>query len=476
MEANEVWIVDLDHTLVRVDTGVEGFFKLLKKNPFQAVSALKAFFSKGLGAFKEVVCRQAPVDVNLLPYRWELIEQLKVAKAAGHRMILATASHEITAKGVAKYLGIFDDIIATRNENLKGSAKTKAIREWIGDQPFLYWGDSEADFEVWKEASRVGVVNPSKDTLERILAEHPEDRVLVFRDPPTDLKTFLKAVRVHQWAKNLLVFLPIFGAHLIFDFDTVVEGLLAALSFSFVASSIYLINDILDAEADRKHVSKKNRPFAQGDFSVEYGLRGAFLFLLVGFGVCFFLPPSFLDILIAYFLLTFLYSVWLKQILLLDVMFLAGLYLLRVFAGGAATSIVLSHWLVSFSVFFFLSLGFVKRYAELRVQGVLSGQGYRLEDRPTILALGIGSGLISVLVFSFAIASPEVAASYAKEEYLWAAVPLLFFWVSRLWLLAERGEMHEDPVLFSLKDRVSYFLAVCFIGVFILAAGVFSSS
>ncbi|MBI2711261.1 MAG: UbiA family prenyltransferase [Bdellovibrio sp.] len=470
---NEIWVVDLDHTLVRTDTGVEGVIKFLRVKPVRALLAILLFFKKGLGPFKEQVCKQAKINVALLPYRWKLIDLLKESKAKGHRLVLCTASHQITADAVAQHLQIFDDVIATRTQNVKGAAKAHAIRAFIGERPFLYWGDSEADFQVWKDCARVGVVNPNKEKVERLLENRIADQVLIFRDPPVPRNVFIRAIRLHQWSKNLLVFLPILGAHLLLDGEALLMGLLGAIAFSFVASGIYILNDLSDIESDRSHETKKNRPFANGDIAIEQGLILAALFLVGGFILCAVLPESFLLVLAGYFALTCLYSFWLKKYALLDVVLLALLYSCRVFGGGAAASVAISEWLFVFSFFFFFSLAFVKRYTELRNYANLPGRGYRPEDKQTVFTLGIGSGLISVLVFSLFIFAPSVAAQYPRSGYLGIGVPLLFFWISRIWFLAARGEMLEDPVVFALKDRVSYGIGLAFLIILLFAGGPF---
>jgi len=279
------------------------------------------------------------------------------------------------------------------------------------------------------------------------------------------LKLLPKILRVHQWVKNLLIFIPLLAAHRIYDEALVMKSLLVFFSFSFVASSVYIINDLVDIKSDRLHPRKKNRPFASGSVSVQTGYFLAPVVLGVGIFLGSMASLSFLQVLGFYFIVTCIYSFWVKRLLLWDVIVLAGLYTLRIFAGSAATQIEISKWLLAFSLFIFLSLAFVKRVSELKANKqksgeVLPGRGYQALDEEALGSLGSASGYLSVLVFALYVNSSEVTQFYRRPDLLWFICPFILYWISRVWVIARRGQLHDDPIVFALKDKVSY--AVCF--------------
>jgi 4-hydroxybenzoate polyprenyltransferase len=287
----------------------------------------------------------------------------------------------------------------------------------------------------------------------------------VARGHPSAVRVWLRALRVHQWLKNLLVFLPIVLAHRWRDWALLADVGLAALAFCLCASSAYLVNDFLDRDADRRHPSKRNRPLASGDLSVRRGLAVAGA-LLIGAGfTAAQLNAEFAAWLALYYGLAISYSVWIKRVPVLDVVLLAALYTLRVLAGSAAADIAPSFWLLAFSTFIFLSLALVKRYAEIdattRASGdTLAGRGYERDDAALLLGLGPSAGFVAVLVLALYINSPECLVLYRHPKVLWLICPLLLYWVTRMWFLTVRGRMHEDPVVFAATDRVSIAVGV----------------
>lgn len=294
--------------------------------------------------------------------------------------------------------------------------------------------------------------------------------------PPGTLRSLNRALRTYQWAKNLLLFVPMLMAHRIFEAEIWLDAVLGVLAFSLCASFGYVANDLVDREADREHPTKRHRPFASGALSTAFGLGLAPVLLGVAFGIAWvFLPLSFVLVLTLYLATTLAYSFTLKRRPLVDVLVLAGLYTLRIFAGGAATGIAVSEWLLAFSMFFFLSLALLKRFAEFRkleldpTASVL-GRGYRGDDVPVLRTAGQTAGYLSVLVLVLHIQSPEVTMLYTHPSLLWGVGVLLLYWITRVWLLAGRGEMHDDPVLFAAKDRVSYAVAAITAAVLFIAS------
>ncbi|MFI4919455.1 MAG: UbiA family prenyltransferase [Legionellales bacterium] len=284
------------------------------------------------------------------------------------------------------------------------------------------------------------------------------------------LLPWARALRVHQWLKNLLLFVPLVAAHQLTDANAWFVLMLALLSFSLCASSVYISNDLLDLASDRLHPRKQQRPFACGQIPIWAGLVLAPLLLLIslGLGVC--VNNGFLTWLLFYFLVSCVYSLALKRLILVDCLALAILYTMRIIAGAAAVSIMLSFWLLAFSVFLFLSLAFVKRYSELKVQHThsedkLHGRGYYVSDAPLIQTFGVSSGYASVVVLAFYLNSNAVLTLYKTPECIWGAVPILLFWISWMWMQAHRGKMHDDPLLFAIRDRASLFAGSVFVGV-----------
>jgi 4-hydroxybenzoate polyprenyltransferase len=279
------------------------------------------------------------------------------------------------------------------------------------------------------------------------------------------IRSAVRALRPHQWAKNVLVFVPLLTAHQLGETGALLAAGWAFLAFGFCASSVYLLNDMLDLDADRLHPRKSKRPFAAGQISLLYGFALTPLLLLGAFAIAASLPVEFFACLAAYYVLTLAYSFHLKRILMLDTICLAALYTSRIVAGAAAVSVTLSFWLLLFSVFLFLSLALVKRYAELegmrrRQQLKAAGRGYHIEDLPVLQSFGAAAGYLSVLVLALYINSPEVAELYTRPKVIWFLCALMLYWISRIWMKTHRGEMHDDPVIYALRDRISLGIGV----------------
>lgn len=470
---SDVLVVDLDGTLIKTDVLVETLMKYLMINPFNIFNFL-IFLFKGKSKLKEEIARVVNIDVSLLPYNKEVLEYINKEKSRGRSVVLATATNEKYAREIADYLGIFDDVIASdQSLNLASRNKANELVKRYGDAGFDYMGNSKADLSVWSKAQQSIVVNPDRGVLNK--AYELDNVSLVIENRANFFKTLFKALRVHQWTKNVLIFVPLVAAHELTDYNKVSTVLIAFVMFSFCASSVYLLNDLLDLEDDRHHKTKRNRPFASGSLDVRLGLLLFPCMLLFVFLITLLvLPVEFLGVLIAYYALTLFYSFKLKRMVMVDVITLAMLYTVRIVAGGVVLNLELTFLLLAFSMFIFLSLAMVKRYAELysaREAGlqVTRGRGYHPSDFELISSLGSASGYLAVLVLSLYINESSTSAMYQHPTLIWFACPLLLYWISRTWMITHRGLMNDDPVVFAMKDRVSQIIGILFISIFWLA-------
>lgn len=455
--------VDLDGTIIRTDILYESILLLLKKDPWKTLH-LPFWLMKGKAFLKNSVANEIDVSVTHLPYNHDLISYLKSQKEAGRQIILVTASHRKYAAAIANHLGLFTEVLATEeNTNLSGENKRDLLLSMFGSKGFDYIGNAKADLAIWPHSLQSIIVDAHPNVLRQAI--NSGNVTKVFRSQGFSLKTLLRAMRVHQWLKNLLLFIPLFAAHDYGDLIMLKSVVLAFISFSFCASSVYIINDLLDLESDRSHPRKRHRPFAAGHLSIRSGIALAPLLLAASVAIGVILPIKFLFSLIFYLILTFAYSLWMKRVIVLDIVALAILYTIRIIGGGLAVDMQFSFWLLAFSVFFFLSLAMIKRYSELwtmKKEGQVKahGRGYHTEDFPVILSLGTASSFVATLVFCLYINSPEVKVLYRYPEVLWTLIPILLFWISRAWIITHRGEMHDDPVLFAIRDRTSLLLSL----------------
>ncbi len=414
---------------------------------------------RGKAYLKTKLSERTTLNFASLPYNLELIDWLKEQKALGYQLILCTASNVKVANAIAAHLNLFDEIIASDEQsNLAGKHKRDALIKRFGDHGFIYVGNSKADLEVWQSAAQAVVVNANQNLIKK--ATQLTEVTKIFPSAPITIDSWRRVLRVHQYLKNLLLFLPLLAAHQVMQLQSLKILLLAFVSFSLCASAVYITNDLMDLENDRQHPRKRKRPFAAGVVPIEYGVILAPIILIISFLLALFIGSHFYGWLLAYFLITVAYSLRLKRYLLIDCLTLATLYTLRIIAGATAIAISLSFWLLAFSIFIFLSLAFIKRYAELEVQihqgnEKSHGRAYQVNDAPLIQTLGIASGYASVLLLALYLNSETVISLYATPEIIWLAVPLMLFWVSWMWMKAHRGEMHDDPIVFAIKDKTS---------------------
>lgn len=466
-------VVDLDGTLILSDLLIESFLVLIKQNPFSIFSVL-LWLLKGKAYMKQEIATRAELSIDTLPFNEALVQFLIQKKAEGYPIALATASHRKYADLIADHLKLFDNVFATENGvNLSGARKKQRLNEAYGVKGYHYAGNAEVDLEVWQDSAAAIVVGNESLTVK---ARRLTQIEAVFPHENRTVKTWIKALRVHQWVKNGLIFVPLLASHQFGDTSAVFACLIAFLSFSLCASSVYLLNDLLDLKDDRLHQTKRNRPFAAGTLDLLHGLLAAPGLLVVALLLAGAVSLDFAIVLVCYYILTFAYSFYLKRVVLIDVVTLASLYTVRIVAGAAAIAVPLTFWLLAFSIFVFLSLAIVKRYTELLALKEKSvkktlGRGYQVEDVELLSSLGGSSGYISVLVLALYINSSEVKALYDQPMLMWPICLVMLYWISRVWIIAHRGEMNDDPIVFALKDRVSMACGLIIVG-FMLAAAI----
>jgi 4-hydroxybenzoate polyprenyltransferase len=453
--------IDLDGTLIRSDLLLESALNLLRRNPLY-IFRFAGWLLRGKAHLKREIAERAAIDVGLLPYETRLVEWLHTEQGQ-RRRVLCTASHRTLADAVAAHVGGFESVMASDGQcNLAGAQKRENLCTSFGEKGFDYAGNAAPDLHVWTHARRAIVVNASSSVQREAQRRFTVDRV--FEREQDRWRAWRKALRVHQWLKNLLVFLPLITAHLALAPAKVSQAAMAFLAFCLCASGVYVLNDLVDLEADRRHPRKRLRPFAAGNLSLASGLVAAPVLTLLGFAVASALSLRFMLALGGYYALTVGYSFLFKRIAMLDTVVLAGLYTVRIIAGTIAIQVGVSFWLLAFSMFLFFSLALIKRYTELRgllqSGNVHGARGYAIEDLGLIQSLGAASGYLSVLVLALYINSTASEALYHRPQMLWLLCPALLYWVSRTWLIAHRGAMHDDPVVFALSDHVSQVLLV----------------
>lgn len=450
-------VVDLDGTLTVTDTLIESLIQVIKRSPLN-LFMLVFMLMRGRAAFKAWVAMHSSINVSILPFRRDLVSFLETEKARGRRLILATAAHRSIADKVFAHFPFFDACVSTDGEtNLKGVNKLAAIKRIAGSD-FVYAGDSAADLDVWREARGAVLVGASATVAKKAARLTQVERV--FPREPSHPRVWLKALRVHQWLKNVLLFVPLLTAFSFFSVSDVLAVATAFLSFSMAASATYIANDLWDLETDRQHPRKRLRPFASGALSIPQGVAAAVLLLSSALVIAGLVSKPFLMFLLLYVVVTTAYSFVLKTYMLLDVLVLSLLYTLRILAGTAALNLPTSQWLLAFSMFVFLSLALVKRCSELvgmksETRRSSAGRDYHVDDLATLMPMGVGTAACSIVVFGLFIHSPETQARYLTPAMLWVTAFFLCYWLFRLWIKTGRGEMHDDPVVYAMVDRGS---------------------
>jgi len=468
-------VVDLDGTLLRSDLLMETAMAFVRSKPLKVFKML-GWLLKGKAALKEGLALETQIDVSVLPYDPQIIDMINAEKANGRMIVLATASHVSLAERIAEHLQLFDLVLASNaNRNLSGNNKRDLLVAHYGEGGFDYVGNSKDDLPIWNVSRQAYVVNPDRGVESRVKAMSQVEPTI--RTNTSGLRDWRKAMRMHQWLKNALIFVPLLASHRFTQFDLMRDGVFAFFCFGLCASSVYILNDLLDLGDDRHHKSKCNRPFASGRLSIKAGLIFVPTLLVAAFGAALVLLPwQFSAVMAAYYGLTLAYSLQLKRLMAVDVIVLAMLYTTRIIAGVAAFNLTLTFWILAFSMFIFLSLAMVKRYAELRdarvreVTTMARGRGYYPGDLDMIASLGASSGYLAVMVLALYIQDAKTTALYVTPHVIWLACPLLLFWVTRVWMLTHRGQMNEDPVVFAIRDRTSQLIGAVFLLMFWIAA------
>jgi 4-hydroxybenzoate polyprenyltransferase len=461
--------VDLDGTLIYSDTLLECLILLTKHKPWLLLY-LPFWLCHGRTYFKHKIAHHITLDPVLLPYHHDLLQRLQQAHKKNRPLYLVTAAHQNIADAVSQHVGLFTKAFgSSKNQNLKGNTKRDFLNETFGKGNYDYAGNSSADLPIFKDAHKSIIVNGSDRLIKKMQTTTQAYETL--EGPKLTLKDFLKGIRIHQYTKNALIFVPLILGYWLTHLHLIEEVILGFIALSLTASSVYLTNDLLDLTADRQHPTKQKRALASGKLSLAWGCLLCPTFLILGILVSIPLPQAFKLVLLSYYLLTLAYSFGLKSIALLDVYTLALLYTFRILAGMAIIGAGYSSWLLIFSLFFFTSLAFVKRYIELnRViqtkQKVIYGRNYHIKNTNIIAMFGVASGFLAVLVFAFYLSSSKALSIYTHPEGLYLICPALLYWLSRIWLKASQNQIDEDPIAFALRDKASYLL----LGFIILSA------
>lgn len=468
--------VDLDGTLIKSDLLTEAFLVLCKQNFLASLALLLQLFIKGRLHFKLELSKRVSFEQRSLPFNDQLIDGLKKQQQNGRELILVSASPLAwveQAASQARSRGVhFSNCYGSAGSvNLKSHNKAQLLSEKYS-QGFTYIGNSSDDLAVWSKAQESYACLVSKSLADRIISQRLN--VLILSKSRINPKLILKTFRVHQWSKNLLIFIPLFLSHQFNQVNLIINSLVTFFSFSFLASSIYILNDLFDLDSDRKHHSKRNRPIPSGSISIPLSILCMLSLFTCGVLLCLYLPLGYTLVAALYLVLTTLYTFKLKELLTFDVITLAVLYTTRIIAGYSVTFVDWSSWLLTFSFFFFLSLAFTKRYSELfnlkkQNKETSQGRAYTIADLPVVLAAGIGSSLLSVLILSLYMSSPDVSRLYKHPLVLIVILPLMVTWLLRIWILTGRGQMNEDPVSFAVKDKFSYLMGFLILIILMIA-------
>lgn len=459
-------VVDLDGTLIKSDMLLETLVGVIRRGPW-LVFLLPFWLMRGRAELKRELALRTHLSPDKLPYRAEVLRWIDEERGRGRRLVLATASDEKIARGIADHLGTFDDVLASNGrENLKGAAKRDALVERFGERGFDYAGDEAADLPVWSAARRAIVVGNDAGLAAAAGRAATESQTLAVAGPA--LAPLARALRIQQWPKNLLVFVPLVTSHSAGDAQAWFAGFLAFAAFCCAASAIYIVNDLVDLQSDRVHARKRSRPFAAGDLGIGWGI--ALLPLLLGAAIAIALQagPNLALAVGAYAIATVMYSMVLKRIAIVDIVMIAAFLTLREVGGAVAIGVEMSDWLLAFSMALFVSVALAKRHAELHraadaglaPTARLPGRGYRVGDQGRVEAAGGFFGLVAVVVLALYITHPQVTILYSRPAVLWLADALLAVWLARVWHLAHRGKLGEDPLSFALHDAPSYGIAL----------------
>jgi len=465
----KILAVDLDETLIHSDILFETFWSAFSfdwKIPIKSVGWLL----KGKGQLKHNLVHSSDINVKNLPYNKDVINYIKQHRKRGGYTVLVTASNQTIAEKIAKNLNLFDEVKGSSEKtNLKGNIKKNFLITRFGVKNYDYIGDSTDDLPIWKNANKAITVNANSGIIKACEKINSNCQHLKSKLSQNTFLNYIKVIRAYQWIKNILVFVPMLAAHQVTTHN-LIDSSLTFIAFCLIASSVYVINDLFDLNADRAHPSKKLRPFASGTVPIKNGLIFFLLLFLPGITMSFFIEYYFFLLMLTYYMLTFLYSIILKKKVILDICILGVLYTFRIVGGGFATEIQISFWLLAFSIFLFLSLAAVKRQSELvdlknRKKIKIIGRNYQARDLPIISMIAISAGFISVLIAGLYINTPDMLALYSKPWTLGAASIVLLFWLMNIISASSRGLVDDDPIIYAIKDNTS---RICLIIVMLL--------
>jgi 4-hydroxybenzoate polyprenyltransferase len=463
--------IEAEGALIRGDALWESWFSLLRQRPGAAMLALARRILRGSAAFAAELSARVSLDAEQLPYEQALLERLRQAKTQGRSLALVTRLPRSWAARIASHLDLFDAILVEEGLHGRyGSRRSSELDAHYAPKAFDYVGDASSP--AWPLAHS-GIVLVSRESAARAEQHDRSGREVLVRTRPS-ARIWARQLRLHQWIKNLLIYVPLIAARQVENLHMDATATLAFVVFSLVASANYILNDLLDLAHDRKHPTKRDRPLAAGLLSVPSAVAAMAALFTLGALLAIALPSEYSEVLVLYLIGTVAYSLYFKRSAPLDAFALAGLYTLRVLAGNAATGLPPSFWLLAFSIFLFLSLAMAKRHAELlrlseHGESASRGLGYLAADREMVGQLGVGAGYISVLVLALYLNSPKAALLYSRPGVLWILCVLLLYWITRLWLVAHRGQLDEDPVVFAMRDRISRLIALAVALVLILA-------
>lgn len=464
--------VDLDGTLLRTDTLWETVIAHLKAHPWHGL-LLPFWLLGGKARFKERVAKGVRLDCASLPYTADLVEFLKEEHSHRRKLVLVSGCDHSVGAQVAEHVGLFSEVLCSDGKtNLKGPHKAALLTQRFGRGGFDYAGNEKADLPVWAAARGKLVVNAPQGLRDDFRKAGADGQI--FSAQANRFRAFVRALRCHQWSKNVLVFVPLVAAHAYSNWSAISGAVLMFVAWCLAASGIYVSNDLLDLEADRRHPTKKLRPFASGDLPLWVGMALAPALLALGLGIAATISGACAAALGLYVGSAFAYSYFLKKRPLVDVFTLAFFFTIRVVGGGLASGYPVSMWLLAFTSFLFLGLAFLKRCSELVcIQGLgrrhLGSRGYGVVDLPVLQMFGVASAFVAITVLGLYVNSAVAEAQYDWPAALWAAGPCLLLWLCRLWLATARGEMLDDPIVYSMRDWVSWLAGACVLGAFAIA-------
>ena len=454
-------VIDLDGTLIKTDSLYETFFDTLRRDPL-AIWKVPIKFALGRASLKAFLADNSCLEVDTWPVHEDFLAYLKQEAELGRKIVLATAADKAIAVAIASHYGFISEVIATDGTlNLKGKAKAKALLERFPDG-FLYAGDLVSDCAVWRESKGSILVGASDRVVERV--RQLNEPLAIFSSERSLPNILLRSLRLHQWAKNALVFVPLVLGGKTLDSTAWLMAMLGFVALCLTASATYIVNDLWDLPSDRRHWSKRYRPLARGDLSIREGIFLAAFAVALGFATAAYAGKGAIAILALYVAGTLSYSFAWKRVPILDVLVLASLFTLRLGFGIVLTDVRISPWLLVFSMFIFGSLSMAKRHTEvlrLAERGLQSipGRGYTASDAPLTLSFGVASMHAAIFIMVLYLIEDAFPRNfYGTPALLWVLPPIVYLFLGRVWLIGHRGELRDDPVAFALRDRISLLL------------------